>query len=128
VSGEVYGTTRLGTCLHAPRVGAVGCDHMTISEFNVGHEAFVPFDKGALYESWPFQSRPKAPSVHNCQDRSFSDSTLTLQESRVPQICGVKGEAVALYREPLTTKEMWYPRFSHRVNSMAVFRCFQDFT
>lgn len=74
MSGEVYGTTRLGACLHAPRVGAVGCDHMTISEFNVGHEAFVPFDKGALYESWPFQSRPKAPSVHNCQDRSFSDA------------------------------------------------------
>ena len=51
----------------------MGRDHMTISEFNVGHEAFVPFDKGALYESWPFQSRPKAPSVHTCQDRSTSD-------------------------------------------------------
>jgi len=54
--------------------------------------------------------------------------TLTLQESRMPQICGVKGEAVVLYRDPLTTKEMWYPRLSHLVNNMAVFRCFQDFT
>ena len=47
---------------------------MTISEFNVGHEAFVSFDKGALYEPWPFQSRPKVPS-YNCQDRSSSDPT-----------------------------------------------------
>lgn len=73
--GEVYGTTRLGARLHAPRVGAVGCDHMTISEFDVGHEAFVSFDQGALYELWPFQSRSKVPSGHNCQDRSSFHST-----------------------------------------------------
>jgi hypothetical protein len=29
-----------------------------------------------------------------------------LQESRVPQIQGVKGEAVLDYREPLTTRQM----------------------
>ena len=68
--GEVYGTTRLGARFHAPRVGAVGCDHMTISELDVGHEAFVSFYKGALYEPWPFQGCPKSPSLHNCQDRS----------------------------------------------------------
>jgi len=50
-----------------------------------------------------------------------------LQESRMLQICGVKGEAVVLYREPLTTKEMWYPRLSPRVNYMAAFGCFQEF-
>jgi len=39
-----------------------------------------------------------------------------------------KGEAVVLYRKPLTTTEMWYPRLSHRVNNIAGFRCFQDVT
>jgi len=54
--------------------------------------------------------------------------TLTLQKSRMLQILGVEGEAVVLYREPSTTKEMRYPRLSHRVNKMAVFSCFQDAT
>jgi len=26
------------------------------------------------------------------------------------QLLGAKGEAVVLYRKPLTTTEMWYPR------------------
>ena len=30
--------------------------------------------------------------------------TLTLQKSRMPQILGVEGEAVVLYREPSTTQ------------------------
>ena len=34
----------------------------------------------------------------------------------MPQIRGVKGEAVVIYCEPLTTKEMGYPRLSHVVN------------
>jgi len=50
---------------------------------------------------------------------------LTLQKSRMPQILGVVGDAVVLYREPSTTQEMWYPRFSCRVNKMAVFSRFQ---
>jgi hypothetical protein len=33
-------------------------------------------------------------------DQEFS---LTLQKSRMLQICGVKGEAVVTYREPLTS-------------------------
>jgi len=37
-------------------------------------------------------------------------------KSRMPQIRGVKGEAVVIYCEPLTTKEMGYPRLSHGVN------------
>jgi len=45
----------------------------------------------------------------------------------MPQIQGVEGEAVALYREPLTTQGMWYHRLSLWVNNMAAFRCFQDF-
>jgi hypothetical protein len=52
--------------------------------------------------------------------------TPTLQKSRMPQILGVEGEAVVLYREPSTTKEMRYPRLSRRVNKMAAFCCFQD--
>jgi hypothetical protein len=46
----------------------------------------------------------------------------------MPQILGVEGEAVALYREPSTTQEMRYPRLSRRVNKMAAFSCFQDAT
>jgi hypothetical protein len=34
------------------------------------------------------------------------------------QIRGVKGEAVVNYREPLTIKEMRYPRLSRRVENM----------
>jgi hypothetical protein len=45
----------------------------------------------------------------------------TLQKSRVLQIQGVKGEAVAGYRKPLTTQEMWYPRLSQRVNKPVSF-------
>ncbi len=43
--------------------------------------------------------------------------TLTLQKSRMPQVRGVKGEAVVIYCEPLTTKEMGYYRLSRRVNN-----------
>jgi hypothetical protein len=56
------------------------------------------------------------------------ENTPTLQKSRMPQILGVEGEAVVLYREPSTTKEMRYPRLSRRVNKMAAFSCFQDAT
>ena len=35
-----------------------------------------------------------------------SDLTLMFQKSRVLQIQGVKGKAVVIYREPLTTQEM----------------------
>jgi hypothetical protein len=60
----------------------------------------------------------------------------------MPQILGVEGEAVVLYREPSTMRqrrtsagrrsrvsgEMRYPRLSRRVNKMAAFSCFQDAT
>jgi hypothetical protein len=46
----------------------------------------------------------------------------------MPQIKGVKGEAVVNYREPLTTKEMGYPRLSRRVKNMANFLGLLDFT
>ena len=42
------------------------------------------------------------------------------------QIQGVKGEAVVIYREPLTTQEMRYPRLSRRVNNSAIFPLFVD--
>ncbi|MEE9567602.1 MAG: hypothetical protein V3W17_08910 [Desulfobacteria bacterium] len=58
----------------------------------------------------------------------FDDSTLTLQKSRMPQIQGVKGEAVVIYREPLTTQEMRHHRLSRRVNNMAGFSLFVHIT
>ena len=36
----------------------------------------------------------------------------------MPQIQGIKGEAVVVYCEPLITKEMGYHRLSRRVNKM----------
>jgi hypothetical protein len=44
----------------------------------------------------------------------------------MPQVQGVKGEAVVVYREPFTTQEMRYHRLSRRVNNMAVFPSFLD--
>jgi hypothetical protein len=38
----------------------------------------------------------------------------------MPQIQGLKGDAVASYCEPLTTLEMGYHRLSRRVNKMKV--------
>jgi len=35
----------------------------------------------------------------------------------MPQLRGVKGEAVVVYCEPLTTKEMGYYRLSRRVSN-----------
>jgi hypothetical protein len=40
------------------------------------------------------------------------------RKSRIPHICGIKGEAVVLYCEPLITKEMGYHRLSRRVNKI----------
>jgi len=37
----------------------------------------------------------------------------------VPQIQGVKGEAVVIYADPLRTQEMRYHRLSRRVNNSA---------
>jgi hypothetical protein len=44
----------------------------------------------------------------------------------MPQIQGVEGEAVVIYRELSTTQEMRYHRLSSRVNNMAVFPSFLD--
>jgi hypothetical protein len=44
--------------------------------------------------------------------------TLIERKFRMPQIQGVKGEAVVSYREPLTTQEMGYHELSRRVNKM----------
>jgi hypothetical protein len=39
----------------------------------------------------------------------------------MPQMRGVKGDAVVIYREPLTKQQMRYHRFSPRAKNMAVF-------
>ncbi len=52
----------------------------------------------------------------------FQESTLTLQKPRVLQMQGVKGEAVVVYADPLTTQQMLYHRLSRRVNNMAGFQ------
>jgi hypothetical protein len=41
---------------------------------------------------------------------------------------GVKGEAVVIYAEPLTTQQMRYHRLSRRVNNSANIISFPDFT
>jgi hypothetical protein len=41
---------------------------------------------------------------------------------------GVKGEAVVVYADPLTTPQMRYHRLSRRVNNMTVFPGFLDIT
>ena len=56
--------------------------------------------------------------------RSHGLFTLTLQKPRMPQIQGVEGDAVVIYREPSTTKEMRYHRLSQRVNNVAIFLSF----
>ncbi len=38
----------------------------------------------------------------------------------MPQIQGIKGEAVVAYRNPLITQEMGYHRLSRRVNKMKI--------
>ena len=43
---------------------------------------------------------------------------MLLVDPAIGEIQGVKGEAVVNYREPLTTKEMRYPRLSRRVENM----------
>jgi hypothetical protein len=52
--------------------------------------------------------------------KNAGDFTLALQKPRMLQICGVKGEAVVTYREPLTTKEMRCPRLSRRAKNMTI--------
>ena len=54
--------------------------------------------------------------------------TLTLQKSRMPQVRGVKGEAVVIYCEPLATKEMGYYRLSRRVNNTVKKQLFLEIT
>jgi hypothetical protein len=44
----------------------------------------------------------------------------------MPQMQGVKGEAVVDYCEPLTTRQMEYHRLSRRVNKMKRFS--RDYT
>ena len=50
----------------------------------------------------------KMESSKNCE----AVFTLKLQKSRMPQVQGVEGEAVVIYREPSTTQEMLYHRLS----------------
>ncbi len=38
----------------------------------------------------------------------------------MPQIQGIKGEAVVAYRNPLITQEVGYHRLSRRVNKMKI--------
>jgi hypothetical protein len=56
--------------------------------------------------------------------RRLGKVTLTLQKPKVLQMQGVKGEAVVVYADPLTTQQMLYHRLSRRVNNMAVFLVF----
>jgi len=46
--------------------------------------------------------------------------TLIDQKSRMLQIQGVKGKAVVIYCEPLTTLKMGHHRLSRRVNKIEI--------
>jgi hypothetical protein len=46
----------------------------------------------------------------------------------MPEMQGVKGEAVVVYADPFTTQQMRYSRLSRRVNNMTVFPGFLDIT
>jgi hypothetical protein len=46
------------------------------------------------------------------------DETLIERKLRVPKLQGVKGLAVVVYAEFLTTQQMWHHRLLRRVNKM----------
>jgi len=48
----------------------------------------------------------------------FFSLTLIERKLRMPQLQGVKGLAVVVYAESLTTQQMRYHRLSRRVNKM----------
>jgi hypothetical protein len=69
--------------------------------------------------------------VYLCRPQSTAKKrlfTLALQKSRMPEMQGVKREAVVVYADPLTTQQMRYPRLSRRVNNITVFPGFLDIT
>jgi len=47
--------------------------------------------------------------------------TLIKRKLRIPQIQGIKDDAVVVYCEPLITKEMGYHQLSRRVNKMGLY-------
>ena len=51
-----------------------------------------------------------------------------LQKTRIPQIQGVKGEAVLGYCEPLTTQEMWYHTAFPKGKKQGDLLLIQDYT
>ena len=85
-----------------------------------------PRSPGATLPNYPSSSTVvKQPPT---RQQNIAVLPLTLQKSRMPQIQGVKGEAVVIYREPLTTQEMRHHRLSRRVNNMAGFSLFVHIT
>jgi len=54
-------------------------------------------------------------------DNTTEYCTLNERKSRMPQIWGIKGEAVVVYCEPLITKKMGYHRLFQRINKMGFF-------
>jgi len=56
------------------------------------------------------------------------DFTLSLQKLGMPQMHDVKGLAVVIYAEPLTTKQMRYRQLSRRINNRAIMALFLDST
>jgi hypothetical protein len=60
-------------------------------------------------------------NIFHLEKNSINNSTTSIErKSRMRQIRGVKGEAVVVYCDPLTTKEMAYHRLSRRVNKMEI--------
>jgi hypothetical protein len=64
-------------------------------------------------------------SCHRVYDHNDTNlpggETLIERKLRMPQLQGVKGLAVVVYAESLTTQQMWCHRLSRRANKMESF-------
>ena len=125
-SGVGYGICiRYGDCppvaANGPIQGARGHRFgFSMSIFNIG--GTLAFSVGPIFiayfvRSYGLEASPYTMIIGlwHLNIIGIRDFTLSLQKSRMLQIQGVKGEAVVIYREPLRTKEMRYPRLSRRV-------------
>ena len=56
--------------------------------------------------------------------RESKNKTLNERKSRMPQMRGIKGEAVVVYCESFITKEMGCYRLSRRVNKVGFFKLY----
>jgi len=74
----------------------------------------------------PLCIHPKNHDSKNYNQATLFARVITIltsieRKSRMPQIQGIKGEAVVNYCEPLITKKVGYHRLSRRANKMGFY-------